>query len=136
MFNKIPSIKSIMTPFPYAVGADEPIATARLMMDELRIRHLPVKDQAGVLSIITEREFRGADPGLLIRDVAIKDVYVVDLDEALDNILVHMARHHIGSALVTKDGRLAGIFTSSDACRIFGEWLRYHYRPSNGDDAA
>jgi hypothetical protein len=34
-----------------------------------------------------------------------------------------MADRHIGAALVTRKGQLAGIFTLVDACRTFGEWL-------------
>ena len=36
-----------------------------------------------------------------------------------DRVLLHMADEHIGCALVVKDGRLAGIFTTTDACRVF-----------------
>jgi hypothetical protein len=46
-----------------------------------------------------------------------------------------MAEHCLDSALVVKDGRLAGIFTVSDACRQFGRLLRSLF-PPGGDDAA
>jgi hypothetical protein len=47
-----------------------------------------------------------------------------------------MARHHMSSALVTKTGRLAGIFTTVDACRLFCEHLRSLFPPGLGDTAA
>jgi hypothetical protein len=47
-----------------------------------------------------------------------------------------MAEHHIGSAVVTRHGKLAGVFTSSDACIHFAEFLRDQFRRSGGDDAA
>ena len=31
---------------------------------------------------------------------------------------------HIGSALVTKHGKLVGIFTVTDVCRVFAEFLK------------
>ena len=48
----------------------------------------------------------------------------VALAEPLDDVLAHMSTHHIGSALVTTDGHLAGIFTVTDACRAFCRFLR------------
>ncbi len=50
--------------------------------------------------------------------------YVVDAQTPLDEVLDHMASHRIGSALVTSNGELAGIFTATDACRAFAEFLR------------
>jgi len=35
-----------------------------------------------------------------------------------------MAEKHIDSVLATKNGKLAGVFTSTDACRCFAEFLR------------
>jgi hypothetical protein len=43
----------------------------------------------------------------------------VDSSDPLDHVLEHMAAKHIGSALVTKHGHLVGIFTATDACRVF-----------------
>ena len=59
------------------------------------------------------------------------------LDEArasLEDVLLHMADNNVECVLVTKDGRLAGIFTVVDACRAFSKELRSQ-RP-DGHDAA
>jgi hypothetical protein len=45
-----------------------------------------------------------------------------------------MAERHIGSALVVKGEKLAGIFTATDAFRGFAQLLRTHYTPSPNDD--
>ena len=47
-----------------------------------------------------------------------------------------MAQNHIGCALVVKNGRLAGIFTTTDACRHYSELLRTIHAPGDGNDAA
>ena len=39
-----PSLKTAMTPFPYAVERTAPRAEARHMMDAHEVRHLPVVD--------------------------------------------------------------------------------------------
>ena len=47
-----------------------------------------------------------------------------------------MNDRHIGSVLVTCKGKLAGLFTVTDACRHFGEYLRQQFAPGGGDEAA
>lgn len=142
---KRPTIKSAMTPFPYTIQRDAPLMEARRKMLELRIRHLPVLDGNELVGILSDRdlklilgpEFDYPDPReLTVADALVEDAYVVDLDEPLDRVLLTMADRHIGAALVVRKGALAGIFTSSDACRQFGEMLLERYGPGDGGDAA
>jgi len=71
-----------------------------------------------------------------VSDAMVKDAYIVDMEARLDEVLAHMAEHHLGSAIVTRRGKLAGIFTVTDACRHFAEFLREQVRRAGGDDAA
>ena len=139
----MPHIKAVMTPFPHFIEADASLRQAREIMHRHEIRHIPVKRAGRLVGVITDRDIKRAlDPDLglpgandlLVSDVAVFDGYVVDIDEPLDNVLLHMAEHHIGCALVTKADRLAGIFTTTDACRVFGQKLR-ELRPG-GDEVA
>jgi acetoin utilization protein AcuB len=141
----IPSIGSVMTPFPYVVQLNDSVLTARALMVEHELRHVPVKDGAMLVGILTDRDLKRAlDPDLglppkeqlFVRDVFLPDAYVVDVTEPLDEVMYQMTVRHIGSALVTKRGRLVGIFTAMDACRLFGQHLRSLFPPSTGDDAA
>jgi CBS domain-containing protein len=134
-----------MTPFPYAIDIDEPVIAARSMMKHHGIRHLPVKEKGELAGVITDRDIKkmmGPDfttpqeKELTVRQVFIEDAYTVDLREPLDNVLLHMANHHIGSAIVTKNGNLVGLFTVTDACRVFSAFLREHFLPTPGNDAA
>jgi acetoin utilization protein AcuB len=142
---RIPSIKTVMTPFPYSVEAAAPVAEAQEFMREHRIRHLPVVEDGKLAGIVSDRDIKlvlGPDfaypnaAELKIRDVMIRDPYIVDLGTRLDEVLDHMAKNQLGSALVTREGRLAGVFTMTDACRAFAEYLREQFRRSGGDDAA
>ena len=65
----------------------------------------------------------------------VAESYIVDLSTSLQAVLSHMAEHRLGSALVTRKGKLAGVITSTDACRGFAEFLADHFQPP-GDDAA
>lgn len=140
----IPLIKSVMTPFPYSIAIDARIEDAQAMMAEHDIRHLPVKEQGKIVSVISDRDIRlrlqsgpeRTSESLRVRDVCVPGTYIVELNERLDCVLLHMAHHHIGSALVVKNGKLAGIFTTTDACRAYGEYLRSLFPTGDGHDAA
>lgn len=115
-------------------------------MKENRIRHLPVVADGLPKSIITEREINqvlsilkqeSPDESLLVEDACAIEAYMAEADTRLDIVLDEMVRRHIGSAIITKDGRLAGIFTYTDACHHFSEFLKKHYGPNKpGSDAA
>lgn len=141
----IPSMGSIMTPFPRAVQVDDTVLAAGALMVEHEIRHLPVKDGNSLLGVLTDRDLKRAlDPSLglppkeelFVRDVFVPDAYVVDVSEPLDRVLDHLSSHHIGSALVTRHGRLAGTFTLTDAARLFCEHLRALFPVHSPTDAA
>jgi len=141
----IPSIGSVMTPFPYVVQVDESVLAARALMVEHNIRHLPVKEGNRLLGVLTDRDLKRAlDPSLglppkeelFVRDVFVPDAYVVDVGEGLDRVLDHLSSEHIGSALVTKHGRLVGIFTVTDAARLFCRHLRVLFPSHTADEVA
>lgn len=144
--NHIPLVKSVMTLFPFWIGVDAPIEHAQTLMEEKNIRHIPVKESGHLIGMLSHRDMlaaiaagkTGSGPGqsLTVGDVCVRKPYIVDLNEPLDNVLLAMAREHIGSIMVTKEGRLAGVFTTNDACRVFAEFLREKYRPNGGNDAA
>lgn len=109
------------------------------------VRHLPVKDEGRLVGVLTDRDLKRAiDPDLglppkdelFVRDVAVLDAYTVDTSEPLDHVLEEMINRHMGSVLVTSHGRLAGIFTMTDACRILCTHLRALVPPRPGHDAA
>jgi CBS domain-containing protein len=141
----IPSIRSVMTPFPYCVEAGDSVLVARTLMVRHGVRHLPVKDEGRLVGVLTDRDLKRAiDPDLglppkdelFVRDVAVLDAYTVDTSEPLDHVLEEMINRHMGSVLVTSHGRLAGIFTMTDACRILCTHLRALIPPRPGHDAA
>ncbi len=142
---RMPSIKAVMSPFPYSVDIGSPVADALAFMREHRIRHLPVTRDGELAGSVSDRDIKlilgpdFANPdehSTLVGHAMTKDAYVVDMDARLDEVLTHMAEHHLGSAIVTRRGKLAGIFTVTDACRHFAEFLREQLRRAGGDDAA
>jgi acetoin utilization protein AcuB len=142
----IPQMVAVMTPFPHHIDAREPLSAAWNMMEAQDIRHLPVFENGDVIGVISERDLERAKiPGhplrdetvLLVGDLCTGQPYFIDVSDPLDRVLDAMADKRIGSALVLKDGELAGIFTTMDACRLLAQTLRDHYpHPSPGTEAA
>ena len=141
----IPPIKRVMTPFPYSIDAGETLVAARKMMAAHGFRHLPVMSEGSLEGVISDRDIdRALDPAtglpgpkeLRVGDVARQDAVVVDLSEPLDEVLARMAEGHLGAVLAVKEGKLAGIFTVTDACRVFAGHLRGLFPDPRGTDAA
>lgn len=143
--NTPPNLTHAMTPFPYSIDLNATYDEASELMGRHNVRHLPVTDNHQVVGMLTDRDMTsamqvhtkaGGTGELSVRDLYFDDPYVVSVDEPLDNVLLTMAERHIGSAIVTKAGKLVGMFTSVDACRSFGEYLREHHPRPGGDAVA
>jgi acetoin utilization protein AcuB len=129
---KAPTIESVMTPYPFSVEIGSQIATAKTMMDQLAIRHLPVRDGerlAGVVSaaILAQAQKCSMDISvnspLTVGDFCDRAVHVVPPEEPLEKVLRAMAEKRLDVTLVATDGHLVGIFTVTDACRAFADLI-------------
>lgn len=142
---KMPIVGAVMTSFPYFVDSDDPVGRLEKMMDDRGIRHLPVQEKGKLVGIVSERDLhhrlpRSVAPAekarLRARDIMVVDPYVVGFNTPLSEVVAQMAQRHIGSAIVTRRGKLAGILSAMDACRIFAEYLDHQFGVPGGNDAA
>jgi acetoin utilization protein AcuB len=140
-----PQILAYMTPFPYSVDVDAPLAEAHAFLRERHIRHLPVTERGELVGVLTDRDIKlalGPDLGsppereLAVRDVFQPETYVVDAGAQLLTVAATMAERHLGSALVTRGGKLVGIFTTTDACRALARILREQHPEPGPDEVA
>lgn len=126
------SIGSVMTPFALSIEIDRPVRIAEDMMIDHEVRHLAVTDSGLLVGVISDRDIaflaNSPEPGLRnrlhVRDVCSLDVYSVESGEPLQHVLTAMAERHIGSVIVTENDKVSGIFTATDACRCFAQFLR------------
>jgi len=134
-----------MTPFPYSIDIEAPLGEAHAFLRERQIRHLPVTRDGLLAGILTDRDIKlalGPDLGsppereLRVADVFQPDTYVVDAGERLEDVAATMAERHVGSALVTRGGKLVGIFTTTDACRALARVLREQHPHAGPDKVA
>lgn len=128
-----PKIESVMTPYPYAIEIDDHATSARSMMAQFKIHHLPVTEGGKLVGVVSEWGIRRA--GELGKDLSVggttlvRDVYTTDVlraapDDSLATVLEQMAAMHVQTVLVVRDESLLGIFTFTDACRCYAELLR------------
>jgi acetoin utilization protein AcuB len=140
--HRLPQILAFMTPFPFSIDIDAPLAEARAFLRDRHIHHLPVTRDGVLAGILTDRDIKLAlgpdldsppERELKVRDVYQPDSYIVEAGALLQDVAVAMAERHVGSALVTRGGKLVGIFTTTDACRALARVL-HDQHPDPGPD--
>ncbi len=136
--HKKPSLKKAMTPFPYSIDLEASVAEARQLMADHDVHHLPVCSGSELVGMLTARDIASLQVKaealqLLVKNCYAPDPYVVELDAPLDEVIEEMAERHIGSAIVMRHGRLAGVITHVDICRSYADFLREVFPPP-GDD--
>ncbi len=129
----MPTVAAVMTPFPYFVDRANSVLRAMQLMDEHEIRHVAVKDGTRLVGIVSRRDIdRLGHPAAPQKDweatraerVMTPDPYVVPMDEPLAAVLETMAARRLGTALVLRGDRLAGIVSVTDVCRALAQVLR------------
>ena len=131
-----------MTAFPYSVDVESTLDYALDFLQQHDVGHLPLKQDGELVGVVSLNVLRhhlslqGQDKQMLLKDLPLGNTYIVDLNERLDRVLETMANKHLDAALVTRQERLAGIFTSTDVCRSYAEHLREEFQPPSGDEVA
>ena len=131
---QVPQVQKYMTTLPHTIGKDIPIKTALSVMREHRIRHLPVQDGGKLIGILTDRDLKLASSfaesaDLTTEEVMTPDPYTVAPDAPLDRVVLEMAEHKYGSAIIQQgNGKVVGIFTAVDGLRVLGELLESFYK--------
>ena len=144
---RMPIVGAVMTSFPYFVEAGETATNMERMMEAHGIRHLPVQENGSVVGIVSERDLhhhvkRDAPAAekdeILARQIMVPDPYIVPFRTPLNEVVLEMSRRRIGSVLVQRHGKLAGILSAMDVCRVFGEYLESMFPTGRrgGDSAA
>jgi predicted transcriptional regulator len=121
------SINSIMTTDLITVGPDDNLETARTLMHDNKIHHLPVVEGDKLVGLLTltnvlaatDSFLRDEDSRLHARDIPVKnvmiaDVATVDRKASLRRAAMFLERHRIGCLPVVSNGKLKGIITDTD----------------------
>ena len=124
------TVDRYMSPAPFTIACDQPMAEAHRMMREHRIRHLPVLHGGRLVGIVSDRDLhlvetlRDIDPDeVTVEDAMSPDLYAVGPDEALVHVVDTMAARKLGAAVVARGARVLGVFTTVDALHALADLL-------------
>lgn len=122
------AIRSYMTPSAHTIGIGRSLADAHRVMREHQIRHLPVLDGGKLVGIVTERDLhlietlKGVDQNTVaVEEAMSQDVYAVEPETPLAQVVGAMAEHRYGSAVIAHRDHVLGIFTTIDALRVLAK---------------
>lgn len=106
-----------MTPNPTVIEGDDKLANAKALMDDGRLRRLPVMEAGRLVGILTERDIREQMGylGSTRVNAAVRTplVTITPYDTVKDAARL-MLKHKVGDLPIVFDGRLMGIVTARD----------------------
>ena len=122
------SLEMIMSTDLVTISPDDNLESARTMMHDKRIHHLPVVDDdsnlvglitltnvlAATDSILRDSENRIHANEIIIKDIMVQDVATVQESASLRQAALFLEKHRIGCLPVMNDSDLKGIVTDTD----------------------
>ena len=118
------AVDEFMTRLVHTIGSQSPLSDAHRLMNDHAIRHLPVLEGGKLVGVVSMRDLhlietlKGVDPKEVTVDEAMsQDAYTVPPGTALIEVARTMAQHKYGSAVIARDGKVEGIFTTIDALK-------------------
>ena len=124
------TVAEIMTREPYSLGPDDSLASARQMMTEHHIRHIPVLSGDGsLIGLVSQRDVLAAEDSTVLNEeggpdsrdqyVAISSIMTtpvqsVEESAGLRGTAMHLQKNKLGCLPVLNEGQLVGIITDSD----------------------
>jgi CBS domain-containing protein len=128
------TVAEIMTREPYSLGPDDSLASARKMMAEHHIRHIPVLSGDGsLIGLVSQRDVLAAEDSTVLNEAGgpdSRDQYVaissimttpvqsVEESAGLRGTAMHLQKNKLGCLPVLNEGQLVGIITDSDFVAI------------------
>ena len=121
------NLDMIMSTNLITISPKDNLATARELMHDNHIHHLPVCDDKELVGLVTLSNVLAAtdsilrDPDsrlhakeILIEDMMVTDIATVDEHASLRQAALFLEKHRIGCLPVVTDGNLHGIVTDTD----------------------
>jgi acetoin utilization protein AcuB len=123
-------IAKYMTRAQFFAAPDESVVTAYERMLEHDVRHLPVLQADQLVGVLFKSDLklvhslsREVLRPIQVQSVMVTEYYTVSPDEALDVAAREMSKRKWGSALVVDQGKVVGVFTTTDALRALSDSL-------------
>ncbi|MGZ3420321.1 MAG: CBS domain-containing protein [Polyangiales bacterium] len=118
------NITEFMTPAPWTIGNDQPLSRAHAMMRQHGIRHLPVLHGGKLVGVVSLGDLHLLEAlgkidlqHVTVEEAMTPEPYVVTEETPMREVAAQMAEHKYGTAIVARESRVIGIFTTVDALR-------------------
>ena len=128
--HQYPEIRAYMTAAPYTVGPATSLSKAVKTMREHQVRHLPVVDRDQVVGVLSQRDILimeslpGVNPTeVRVEEAMVRDVFTAGPQTPVGEVVETMVDRKLGSTIVAEDGRVLGVFTTTDALRALHDLL-------------
>lgn len=125
-----PVVRQYMTPVPHTIGRIRSLAEARRTMTDHHVRHLPVLDGGRIVGLLSERDLLlvetlpGVQPDQVrVEEAMVQDVFTVPPTMPIAEVVDSMIDRKLGSAIVTEDDHVLGVFTTIDALQALRHLL-------------
>ena len=118
------------TPSPIFVGLDTELTEIKKLMSTHDIRHVPVIDGGLPVGIISDRDVlmllsHAPEKSLIAQDVMTPGPLTIQSTVPLSKAAFELSKYKIGCAIVVNDdGKMDGIFTTTDALNALIEIAR------------
>lgn len=133
-------VEEIMRKNVVALSKDDIIANAIRLMNENKIRHLPIIDEnQHLIGLVTDRDIRDATPSILFETEKFKELLQNPLEmimrtdiitghplDFVEEVSAIIYEHRIGCLPILKDDKLVGIVTETDLLRTLVELTGAH----------
>ena len=115
MARKVKRAESLIIKDVITIRSTETVKYATELMQKHNISGLPVVEGETLVGIVTGRDVRFADPGLLVKDVMTKKVVTAPEDTNIEGAKELLHKHRVEKLpLIDKQGRLKGLITIKD----------------------
>ncbi len=128
-------VRDLMTPRPISVSPNTPVDEARTLMQQRRIRHLPVLDHGNLVGIVSDRDMRLVLPSpatslsvheigylltrLTVAEIMTRGPLTIAPERPITEAVRRMLAHKIGALPVVAEGQLVGIVTRTNLLQAF-----------------
>ena len=127
------TVAEIMTREPYTLGPEDTLASARQLLAEHHIRHIPIVSAEGsLIGVVSQRDVlaaadstvvnrtgeRSREQYVALSEIMTTPVQTVEESASLRGTAMHLQKNKLGCLPVLRHGKLVGIITDSDFVAI------------------
>lgn len=114
-------VAEVMNRRVFTLAPDASVSDARRLLDEHRIRHLPVVVADRVVGMLSDRDVRSASRGdpdrTRVGELMTREILTVSPGTRVEEAARLMLAHRMGGLPVLEHGTLVGIVTTTDLLR-------------------